>query len=191
VGVGVEGGMNAIGRSESDMIRAFLVTVLIVVAAAGPTLGQDAPPPPNETLAGIPAISVWVDTLAANVADKGITAGVLGAEVVGRLKSAGIEVLNLDATQPVAGAPTLYLVVITLMEEGVDQVVYSIRLSLTQAVRLDRDPNVLVPLAPTWSVSGVGVAMSGWRDAMIADVVNYTDQFIDAYFRANPDRAGD
>lgn len=173
------------------MIRAVLVSALIVVAAAPQTRGQDAPPPPNETLAGIPAVSVWVDSLAPIVADKGITAGVLGAAVVAQLKSAGIDVLNLDATQPVPGAPTLYLVVVTLMDEGVDQVVYSIRLSLAQAVRLDRDPDVLVPLAPTWSVSGVGVAMSGWRDAMIADVVNYTDQFIDAYFAANPDHAGD
>jgi len=169
------------------MRRLVLVSMLVVVAAAGSTRGQTVPPP-NATLSGIPAVSVWVDSLAANVADKGITAGVLGAEVVGRLKSAGIEVLNLDATQPVAGAPTLYLVVVTLMDEGVDQVVYSIRLSLTQAVRLDRDPDILVPLAPTWSVSGVGVALSGWRDAMIADVLAYTDQFIDAYFAANPDR---
>lgn len=180
--------MNTIGRSESGMMRAVLVSALIAVAAAGPTRGQDAPPPRNETLAGIPAVSVWVDSLAPIVADKGITAGVLGAEVVAQLKSAGIEVLNLDPTQPVPGAPTLYLVVVTLMEEGVDQVVYSMRLSLAQAVRLDRAPDVLVPLAPTWSVSGVGVAMSGWRDAMITDVINYTNQFIDAYFAANPDR---
>jgi hypothetical protein len=64
--------------------------------------------------------------------------------------------------------------------------VCAIRIELTQTVRLFRNPGYVIFRVPTWSVGGVGAYTKRWREELIADVLAYTDDFIDAFYKANP-----
>jgi hypothetical protein len=131
-------------------------------------------------------VAIYVEPLAAEVMEKGITDGVLAAEVERRLRQAGVEVFNIESPKPAPGDPVLYLTVDFLIDEHIGQFFYAIRLELTQSVHLERDDGVPVLHAPTWSVGGVGVYNKGWRAAIVEDVLAFSDDFIDAYFAANP-----
>ena len=79
------------------------------------------------TLVDILGVAIHVEQLADEIENKGITNGVLHVEVERRLKEAGLTVFNA-AVEPPAGNPTLYLDVTAVMDIGIDQISYSIRL---------------------------------------------------------------
>jgi hypothetical protein len=78
--------------------------------------------------------------------------------------------------------------VTAVIDEYVEHCAYSIRLELTQTVRLERNPDVTVAGVPTWSTGGVGVYGKGWRQTLIDDVGGYVDQFIDTFAETNTDK---
>jgi hypothetical protein len=149
------------------------------------SLGQDNSNP-GGTLAGIQSIYIYVEPLNEAIRSKGITDDVLSAEVERRLREAGIPVTSYESPDSIPGSPTLYLQVNALADEYIEQCTYAIRLELVQAVRLERNPDSTPFYAPTWGVGGVGTHLKGWRHALIDTVIGYVDQFIDAYFLANP-----
>jgi len=138
------------------------------------------------TLAGLPGVSVYVDSVSVEMIDKGMTADVFRVEIERRLLEAGVPLLNRNADEPVVGDPVLYVGITTLFEGAPEQCVYGIRVELIQDVRLERNPDVLVPGVPTWSVGGVGIHGIRWREAIVDDVLGFTEQFIIAFFEANP-----
>ena len=162
----------------------LLVPSVLCVVLANSSMSQNSVES-RATLLGLNGVAILVDSLAAQIEDKGITHKVLRVEVERCLLRAGIPVLNRNGAEPTVGDPILYLAVTTVFDEGVQQCTYGISLELTQPVRLDRQLEGDAFLATTWSVSGVGIYGHGWRDAIIQDVVNFTDEFIDAYITAN------
>lgn len=164
------------------ILTAPLLALSIAVAPAPADTTAAAASP----LAGITDIAVYVEPLAPEIEEQGITAGVVGAAVVARLKESGLSVPNIDATVLDPTAPTLHVDILTVAQEGADQVIYSIRVEFTQTVRLDRDPGIVVYRVPTWSIGGVAIGAREWRDSMLNDVRAYTDEFIKAYIAANP-----
>jgi hypothetical protein len=138
------------------------------------------------SLADLPGVAIVVEPVAKDLEDAGMTGFVFSVEIERRLKEAGVRVLNPEYDDPVEGNPTLYLVVTAVVDEYVEYCAYSIRLELTQTVRLERNPDVTVVGAPTWSTGGVGVHGKGWRQVLHDDVGAYTDRFIGAFAAANP-----
>jgi hypothetical protein len=114
-----------------------------------------------------------------------MTTFVFSVELERLLKQAGVRVLNTEFEPAVEGNPTLYLSVTAVIDDYVEHCAYSIRLELTQTVSLERKPDTTIESVATWSTGGVGVYAKGWRQAMLDDVGNYTDQFIDAYLAVN------
>ncbi len=145
----------------------------------------DEPAGAMNSLAGLSGIAIFVEPVATDMGEKGMTTFVFSVEIERRLKEAGVRVLHLDYDDPIDGNPTLYLVVTAVIDEHVEHCAYSIRLELTQTVQLERNPDVTVVGVPTWSTGGVGVYGKGWRQAVIDDVGGYMDQFIEAYAAAN------
>jgi hypothetical protein len=132
-------------------------------------------------------VYIYVEPLVAEGEEKGISDLVLGAEVELRLREAGIPILYPDPDgQRALDKPTLYLQVTLILDEHVDECVYAIRLELTQTVKLERDENAPAFPAATWGVGGVGIGGRKWRQALIDDVVGFTDQFVESYIAANP-----
>lgn len=143
------------------------------------------------TLTGLDGVYIFVEPLAPEAEERGITDVVLGAEVELRLREAGIPVLypTPDGRQAL-GTPTLYLQVTALVGEHIDECVYAIRLELTQDVRLAHAEDAPAFPAATWGIGGVGTAGREWRQALIDDVIGFTDQFVESYVAVNP-RAGE
>jgi hypothetical protein len=158
--------------------------VLLALCHAGRS-HADASAGAVTSLADIPGVAIFVEPVAKDLEDKGMTAFVFSVEIERRLKEAGVRVLNPEYDDPVDGNPTLYLVVTAVVDEYVEHCAYSIRLELTQSVRLERNPDVTVVGVPTWSTGGVGVQGKGWRQVLLDDVGAYTDRFIHAYAAAN------
>ncbi|MDH3215231.1 MAG: hypothetical protein OEN01_02935 [Candidatus Krumholzibacteria bacterium] len=163
-----------------------LSSIALLVVLLDPASAQNSAET-RATLIDLAGVSIYVEPPAKALEEKGMTDFVLEVEVERRLKEAGVPVLDFDIQDPPPGMPTLYLEVTAVIDEAVEQISYAIRLELTQSVRLERDPTSDGLYAPTWSVGGVGVYAKGWREAIIDDVLSYTDQFINAYFSANPD----
>jgi hypothetical protein len=137
-------------------------------------------------MADLPGVQIYVEPMSKDMEEKGMTDFVLSVEVERRLKEAGVAILRPEVDDPTPGSPMLYLTVTTVFDELVEQCAYAIRLELTQTVHLDRDPDSTLDNVATWSVGGVGVYSKGWHQAIIDDVLGYTDQFIEAYFTTNP-----
>ncbi|UCH84448.1 MAG: hypothetical protein JSW50_01795 [Candidatus Latescibacterota bacterium] len=138
------------------------------------------------TLVGLPGVMVYVDSLAQHLVVRGMTEDVFRVEIERRLLEGGVKLLNPAVDGAVPGNPILYLGITTLFDEGVERCHYAIRLELTQTARLERNPGFAVFNVPTWSVGGIGVYQIEWRKAMIDDVLGFTEEFIEAFFMANP-----
>jgi hypothetical protein len=146
--------------------------------------------PVDTLLSGLPCLAVWVDSLSTDLEEKGIHQVALRDTIVHSLRLAGIEVVDADTIQVVPGAPTLVLHLDVLLQAGIDQVCYSVRLELTQTVCLERADSIVAGRVPTWGRSSIGLYRSGWRDELIKDVIVHTEAFRDAFLAANK-RSGD
>jgi hypothetical protein len=168
-----------------SLLSTLLLLLIFAPLLTGSSRGQDITDP-GGTLAGINSVYIFVEPLNEEVENKGITQDVLSAEVERRLREAGIAVAGFDSPDSIPGSPTLYLQVNALADEYIEQCTFSIRLELLQTVHLERNPDSTPFHAPTWGVGGVGIHLTGWRQALIDTVLGYVDQFIDSYFLANP-----
>ena len=160
-----------------------IITLLTVLSTG--ICQAETPRYTGDALADLPGVAISVEPVAETLGDKGMTAFVFSVEIERRLKDAGIPVILSD-TEPIPGNATLYIAVTAVIDEYVEHCAYSIRLEFIQDVRLERAPDVTLPGIATWSAGGVGVYAKGWRQAMLDDVVTYTDEFIDAFLAANP-----
>lgn len=138
------------------------------------------------TLSDLGPVAITVVPTPEEIAENGISTLVLAVEVERILLEGGVPINYPIPPDTVAEGPHLSLEVIALLDSYIDQVVYTVRLELVQAIVLERDSTRQVYGAPTWSVSGTGVYSGGWRQAIIDDVVAFTAQFVDAYHDANP-----
>jgi len=172
-------------HKQHAMKNCFFLSIIVCLLAAAPSRAQNSLET-QATLAGIAAVHIVVEPTSPQLDAAGITAGVLQAEVHRQLKHAGITVLR-PSEEALAGNATVYVNVTAVMDDTIELVTYSVRLELQQLVRLERDPKTEEMFAPTWGVGGVATHLKGWRTALVDDVLGYTEEFIDAYFEANPD----
>jgi hypothetical protein len=164
----------------------FKIAIIIGMLAIAVQTNAQNSEVSRATLVGLPGVSVYVDSLAQHLVDRGMTEDVFRVEVERRLIESGLKVLIPAVDGAVPGNPVLYLGITTVFEEGIERCQYGIRLELTQTVRLERNPGHAVFHVPTWSVGGIGIYQTGWRDALIDDVLGFTEQFIVAFYEANP-----
>jgi len=164
-------------------LRVSAVVVLVSIAVQANAQNSEVS---RATLVGLSGVSVYVDSLAQHLVDRGMTEDVFRVEVERRLKESGVVVLIPAVDGAVPGNPVLYVGITTVFEEGIERCQYGIRLELTQTARLERNPGHAVFHVPTWSVGGIGIYQTGWRDALLDDVLGFTEQFIEAFYKANP-----
>ena len=173
-------------RGVSSMTALFLGSLFMSLVLSSPTHGQNSENS-RLSLQGLSSVVVYVDSLTTEMEEEGVTQFMLHSHIVRRLKDAGMEVLNTNAGVEIPEtAPMLYVNVTATIDKHVDFVAYGIRVELTQGVRLERDPETAVFYVPTWSTGGVGVLTKRWQEALLEDVLEYTDEFVEALVEANP-----
>lgn len=167
----------------------FLIALLLAFiqpdGSARPARAQDTPEA-RSTLAGLSGVAIFVEPLPPDVVTSGMTPEMLSGEVERRLRQAGVPVLSIDAQDPSSGNPVLYVQATVLLRDVPEQATCAIRMEVLQDLTLERGGRVLTLRAPTWGVGGVGIYTRRWRQALIDDVVAFTDQFVVAYVAANP-----
>ena len=63
---------------------------------------------------------------------------------------------------------------------------HSSRVEFRQDVRLDRDPNIQIPAATTWSAAAVGAVGRNDLRSIRDSIKDCVDRFINAYLSVNP-----
>lgn len=170
----------------SILSKALCLAVLVILLSFDPAVGQNTEES-RATLSGIGAVSLYIDSLSVELVDAGITPYVINADLVRILKEQGIAVVD-ENTPAEPGSPTLYIEVVAALQDSPEIVAFSIRLELMQAVLLERSPDLESRLVSTWSTGGLVLYGKGWREALLADVVIYAEEFAEAYWESNPDR---
>lgn len=166
------------------MIR--LVSALAgALALAGPALAIDTP---NErlSLGGLTSVHVVVDDLSPAAERQGITRAGLQADLEGRLRRAGLGVLNATDALKAAGRPTLHLrVELVPFGDGPRLWIYSVDLTLRQRTRLTRDRTIETYTITWGDTRQVGALEPGGFGAVRDLVRAKVEEFVRAWQTVN------
>ncbi len=175
-----------VNRSMKHSLTMTLA-VLVSVGVAMTVWGVGDYEESRRSLAGRRGVHVKVEDISPDAERDGLTATGLQTDVELRLRLAGIRVLTEAESLAMPDNALLYLNVTTLKRGG--RYSYTINLTLSQRVRLERDLSIQRVPGTTWIATGtigtVGVNKLGTVRKAVRDMV---DQFINAYLAANPKR---
>jgi hypothetical protein len=139
----------------------------------------------QQTLRGIPGLSVVVESLSSAVESAGLHAADILTDVELRLRLAGINVLTPQESFKEPGKPYLYVNVnVVLLDQPLDAI-YHLSVEVRQDVFLTREVSVAAK-ASTWNTGTLG--MVGRTEIQkIRDTTKVmVDTFIKAYLSVNP-----
>ncbi|HBE44329.1 MAG TPA: hypothetical protein DDW17_02455 [Deltaproteobacteria bacterium] len=166
----------------------FLLFALLMFAIYGSSafaIGSDVT---RKTLTGLKGVYVVVENLQPNIekyASKfNLTKEQIQADVEGKLKGAGIEILSRDRWLKTTGRPMLYVNINTHEYEKY-WYSYTISIDLQQIVMLETNPEVKT-FATTWSIEMTGIANIGTLGHICSNVATLIDRFIEAHKSVNP-----
>lgn len=174
------------------MRRLMLPAVLAFSAAAGaPALAENSPAT-RLSLKGLEGIAIRVGPIDPDAQKDGLSAHAIQLAVHSQLRKAGLRVLTPEQQRQMLRRPCL-LVNVATSKLNTGEHLYSIQVDVTQWVASLADPEVTVTAAipvpaKTWSpanVFGIAPADQIIQHAQSA-VSAMVDEFIDAYYKANP-----
>jgi len=138
------------------------------------------------TLGGLPGVSVGVEDVHPVLEQIGLTRNQFKADVEQRLAQAGIRVLSMAENLATPGHPVLFLVVHLVPSSFYPDIcMYSIRVELSQAVTLVRDPSILT-VATTWHTASAGHVKVDSLPNLRKIVAARIDDFINDYLSMRP-----
>ena len=164
----------------------FVLAALTAFTLAPSILAQDNDYT-RESLRGIPAIWVLIESLGPDAESDGLSQTQLQTDVELKLRLAGIAVLSREQSrlQP-SSVPYLYLNLNTHKDDQSRIYGFAINLELKQSVRLARN-NHLIPGVTTWSSDSVGTVGESNLRSVPDFVQDKVDQFINAFLSVNPE----
>lgn len=144
----------------------------------------------RRSLRGLQGVEVVVEDMTPMATRYGLTRTQVQTDVELRIRRAGIHVFMPDEVLSTPGNASLYVNIHTVFGDGpaTGLVGYSIDVELGQAVRLERDPDIWLPSAVTWSENQRGLVGRTQLHAVRAALSDLVDRFINAYYAANPER---
>jgi len=138
-----------------------------------------------ESLRGLRGIRVLVMNPYDEAVNDGLTEAKLRSEIESRLRRGGIRLLSPHESQQASSY--LFVKARTAKIHEEDSYVWNIEVSVKQNARLDRDPNVCVQSARTWSRGGFGSSPTSDMSRTIVRAVGiYAESFIQDYQSVNP-----
>jgi len=126
---------------------------------------------------------VVVEDLPSKVEKNGLTSDQIQTYVEAKCKTAGIKVLSTGESLTVAGYPILAVNVDVEKIQGNGHYLYSIHVDLHQNVHLERDPQIMIIGATTWTTRSYGIGKE--LAHMRGRIKNHVNEFIKAYSAAN------
>jgi hypothetical protein len=163
------------------MVISAVMLALLSPAAAADTAYERA------TLVGLTGVGVFVERMDPTAEKGGLAQSTLQTDVELKLRQAGIRVLGENEYPLAPGSPRLYLRVSTFRLE-LPLYAFDITLGLYQAVRLLRDPSIVIGAA-TWETNGrIGTVGENKLSTLRERARDEVDKFINAYLAANPQK---
>ena len=105
----------------------------------------------------IKGVLVVVEDLPAKVEKTGLTSDQIQNYVESKCKRAGLKVLSTEESLNIAGYPILALNIDLKKIRGNGHYLYAIHLDLHQNVHLERDPQIMIIGATTWTTRSHGI----------------------------------
>ena len=164
-------------RLSAALIAVFLFTVPIAHAA------DDLFTRP--TLKGLRGVAVIVTPQSSEVQQNGLTTSAIQTDVELKLRQAGIPILelNLDNVSAPTFAQLHVNVSVFTHSDGIWP--FAIRIDVSQAVSLKRDPSIVLNAA-TWDETSYGMVGKQNVRSVRDGVKGLVDKFINAYLAMNP-----
>jgi hypothetical protein len=162
------------------VICLLIVGLMISVSVASAESDSE-----KQSLKGIKALEVLIEGLGEEEKQAGLTESSLRVLVEGRLRKAGIKVVDDSINEP--GRPYLYLNINCLTDKSGSEIVryiYSYDLQLKQGALLKRNSEFEV--VPTWDAGGVGYFGTQKLGAIERSVEKLVDMFINDFLAMNP-----
>lgn len=173
------------------MKRICFFIFLVIAIYSSPVFAIDSDIT-RKTLTGLKGVYVVVENLQPNIERYAqrfnLTKEQIQADVEGRLKGAGIEILSRDMWLKTTGRPMLYVSINTHEYEKY-WYSYTIGICLQQIVMLETNPEVKTS-ATTWSIEMTGIANIGTLGRIRSNVSILVGRFIEAYNSVNPKQRG-
>ena len=164
-------------------IRFFLSSALLLCSTL-PATASDSEID-RASLKGLQGVFVLVEDLNPPEEQAGLKTDDIQADVVEKLKAAGIPLLSKTQDIDTPGMPTLYVSVSVASSATSDLWPFSIDVNLEQQATLKRNPDTFVPTAITWHVGSIG-AVDKSNIRSVRDRVNeQVAKFVNAYFKVN------
>lgn len=143
-----------------------------------------------ESLKGLKGVEVLIEELNSDLENLGLTMIQMQSEVEAKLRKAGVPVLSKEENEEIQPLrkPYLYIRInSSKLSSRKEAIAYNIGIALNQQVTL-RGPGEAKKcfFAPTWYTSVVGAAGRKNIQDILDAVQNLTEQFTDAYLKANP-----
>ena len=167
----------------------------VLVSAGGCSMVNDAadgeapatgPGPelaPSEALAGLPGVYVYVH-VPENLRRIGLDDAAVRTEVDLRLRRSGIHVLSHEQMLDTPGMPSLDVNINGVADASGRSVVYNVRVSVSEKVRLLRPPYGVVNTR-VWNAATVAQADMEELSSVYHVACETVDRFISAYVSAN------
>jgi hypothetical protein len=131
----------------------------------------------------IKGVLVVVEDLPTKVEKTGLTSDQIQTYVEAKCKRAGLKVLSTEESLNMAGYPILAVNIDLKKIQGNGHYLYAIHLGLHQNVHLERDPQIMIIGATTWTTSSYGLGKE--VRSMRVRIKNHVNEFINAYSAAN------
>jgi len=131
----------------------------------------------------IKGVLVVVEDLPAKVEKTGLTSEQIQTYVEAKCKRAGLKVLSTEESLNTAGYPILALNIDLKKIRGNGHYLYDIHLDLHQNVHLERDPQIMIIGATTWTTRSYGIGKE--LGQMRGRIKNHVNEFMKAYSDAN------
>jgi len=144
----------------------------------------------RSSLRGLQGVEVLVEYIDQEVERDGSVWGQVQTDVELRLRKAGIRVRTKEESGATSGYPSLYISINAHRFSDRPVYAYNLTVELHQAVWLARDPSIKAYGATTWSVGGIESVGQGKVRQVREHVIDFIDQFINAYLAVNPEQAG-
>jgi hypothetical protein len=131
----------------------------------------------------IKGVLVVVEDLPLKIERTGLTSDQIQIYVEAKCRKAGLTVLSTEKSLNMAGYPILALNVDVKKIKGNSHYHYAIHLDLHQNVHLERDPQIMIIGATTWTTRSYGIVKE--LRHMRFRIKNHLNEFIKAYSDAN------
>jgi hypothetical protein len=146
-------------------------------------------PNQNASLKDIPAIIVAVENISPDAERDGLTQSQLQTQVELRLRKMGVAVLPLSIASTLAPMLPgfLHVFVSTMRLTELPMYAVSISVRFYQRVTLPRNHNLEL-MGVTWETTAIGAYGAHKLRDVQSRVIDYIDEFINAYLEQNPKR---